>query len=580
MTSPPKSRLNKLRAIVSKGRPARRAPAQTELRPTCAGARHCFLHAKPLNSLNILNGIGYCITAFAILPVPLTAWRCGVRECARFKDGKSGTAMTQRTKICDSLSPREKRSSRGRVDAGLSPGKQIYSIGFCSSDWPDPEEPCLRAALENVDDMAWRPFQIGLACEDPGHSGLDLLCLNAVIVVLKTAERSVVEPLFGRLRVGNPNRPLLVAPRSLNAVEISELLALGASDFLLPPYRPEDLLPRLRRLLNPLSRRGALLARIRAGVGLRNIVGESRGLLAEVSKLPRIAACDAPVLIRGESGTGKEIFARAIHYLGARSGQPFVPVNCGAIPEQLVESELFGHRRGAFTGAVRDRTGIIGEADGGTILLDEVDALPLASQVKLLRFLQDGEFRPLGASRPVRAAVRVIAAANSDFETIIKERKFREDLFYRLNVLQISLPPLRDRSGDLPLLAQHLLEKQSLLLGCERKPLSAGAQDSLARYGWPGNVRELENVLTRALVFSEGTEIQSENLELPVLQDGTSDDSFRTLKARAVKEFERDYLQKMLDRHQGNITHAAKAAAKNRRAFWQLLRKHNLSPAR
>jgi two-component system response regulator GlrR len=438
----------------------------------------------------------------------------------------------------------------------------------------------LRAALENVDDMVWRPFQIGLADEGPVHSELHTPCLNAVILVLNTAERAVVEPLFGRLRLGNPNRPLLVAPRSLNAVEISELLALGASDFLLPPYRAEDLLPRLRRLLHPPSKRGALFARIRAGVGLRNIVGESRGLLAEVSKLPRIAACDAPVLIRGESGTGKEIFARAIHYLGARAGQPFVPVNCGAIPEQLVESELFGHRRGAFTGAVRDRTGIIGQADGGTILLDEVDALPLASQVKLLRFLQDGEFRPLGASQPVRATVRVIAAANSDFEAIIKERRFREDLFYRLNVLQISLPPLRDRPGDLPLLAQHLLEKQSLLLRCEQKPLSAGAQDCLAHYRWPGNVRELENVLTRALVFSEAAEIQKEDLELPTLPDGTRDHSFRTLKARAVKEFERDYLQRILDLHQGNITHAAKAAAKNRRAFWQLLRKHNLSPAR
>jgi two-component system, NtrC family, response regulator GlrR len=489
--------------------------------------------------------------------------------------------MTHRTKTCDSLSPRrEKRSSRGRTEAGFSPPRQIYSIGYCSLDGPDSEEPFLRAALENVEDIAWRPFQVGVACEDGIHSELAQFCPSVVIVALNTADRAVVGPLLVQLRFGNPDRPVLVAPRGLNAAEISELLSLGASDFLLPPYRPEDVLPRLRRLLHPLSGREALVARIRAGVGMRNIVGESHALLAEIHKLPRIAACDAPVLIRGESGTGKEVFARAIHYLGGRAGEAFVPVNCGAIPEQLVESELFGHRRGAFTGAIRDRTGIIGEADGGTILLDEVDALPLASQVKILRFLQDGEYRPLGASRPVRATVRVIAAANSDFEAIIKERKFREDLYYRLNVLRISLPALRDRPGDLPLLAQHLLEKQSLLLGCAHKPLSAGARDSLAQYGWPGNVRELENVLTRALVFSEAAEIRSEDLDLPALPGGPRDDSFRTLKARAVKEFERDYLQKMLDRHQGNITHAAKAAAKNRRAFWQLLRKHNLSPAR
>jgi two-component system, NtrC family, response regulator GlrR len=300
-------------------------------------------------------------------------------------------------------------------------------------------------------------------------------------------------------------------------------------------------------------------------------------LLCEVKKLSRIAACDAPVLIRGESGTGKEVFARAIHYLSSRSGQPFVPVNCGAIPEPLVESELFGHRRGAFTGAVKDRIGLIEEANGGTMLLDEVDALPLASQVKLLRFLQDGEFRPLGASKSARATVRVIAAGNADFEQIIHERKFREDLFYRINVLRLALPPLRDRQCDLHLLANHLLEKQALLLGCAAKPLAACARECMEVYGWPGNVRELENVLTRALVLSEGAEIQAEDLSLPMPVQRGGDKSFRTEKARVVRAFERDYLQKMLDRHEGNITHAAQAAAKNRRAFWELLRKHGLS---
>jgi DNA-binding NtrC family response regulator len=300
-------------------------------------------------------------------------------------------------------------------------------------------------------------------------------------------------------------------------------------------------------------------------------------LLIEVKKLPRIAACDAPVLIRGESGTGKEVFARAIHYLSSRAGQPFVPVNCGAIPEPLVESELFGHRRGAFTGAVKDRIGLVAEADGGTMLLDEVDALPLQSQVKLLRFLQDGEFRPLGASKPACASVRVIAAGNADFEQIVHERKFREDLYYRLNVLRMLLPPLRERRGDLPLLAHFLLERQALLLGCAVKPLAACALASMAAYRWPGNVRELENVLSRALVFSEGAEIQAEDVSLPMSLERSDDESFRTEKARVIRAFERDYLEKMLNRHEGNITHAAQAAAKNRRAFWELLRKHGMS---
>jgi DNA-binding NtrC family response regulator len=223
----------------------------------------------------------------------------------------------------------------------------------------------------------------------------------------------------------------------------------------------------------------------------------------------------------------------------------------------------------------------VAEADGGTILLDELDSLPLAAQVKLLRFLENGEFRALGASKTDRASVRVIAATNADLERNIQERKFREDLYYRLNVLRLVLPPLRDRLGDLPLLARELLKKQALLLGCALKPLAATALSCMAAYGWPGNVRELENILTRALVFSKGAEIEVEDLALPVAsQAEVRDESFRALKARVIQDFERSYLQTMLDRYAGNITRAAHAAAKNRRAFWELLRKHGLSVAR
>jgi two-component system, NtrC family, response regulator GlrR len=462
------------------------------------------------------------------------------------------------------------------------PVDKTFRVDFYSLDQADPEEPVLRAALENAGDFAWRRVEFSSGAQGRLPSEPDSAAVGpcAVIVVLSTAETAVIEPLFARLRVGDPQRPILVAPRGLTADGISEVLAHGASDFLLPPYRAEDLVPRLRRMMHPVRGRNPLVARIQAGVGLRTIVGQSPVLLGEVKKLQRIADCDAPVLIRGESGTGKEVFARAIHYLGARVGHPFVPVNCGAIPEQLVESELFGCQRGAFTGAVKDRIGLVREADGGTMLLDEVDTLPLASQVKLLRFLQDGEFRPLGASKPARATVRVIAAANADFDRIIQERKFREDLYYRINVLRLVLPPLRERHGDLPLLARHLLEKQALLLGCPAKALGAGALESMAAYRWPGNVRELENVLTRALVFSEGAEIQAEDLSLPMPLGKPGDESFRTGKERVIRAFERDYLQKMLDRHEGNITHAAHAAAKNRRAFWELLRKHGLSLGR
>jgi len=271
-----------------------------------------------------------------------------------------------------------------------------------------------------------------------------------------------VERLVARLRLSNPRLPIVVASCELTTDEISQVLALGAADFLLPPYSAEGVVPRLRRLARPRFGQDSQIEEIKAGVGLRQIVGESPVFLAELSKLSRIAACDASVFIRGESGTGKEVFARAIHYLSERAGQPFVPVNCGAIPGELVESELFGYRRGAFTGAIRDGIGLVGEANDGTMLLDEVDSLPLAAQVKLLRFLDDGEFRPLGASKTDRASVRVIAATNADMEQKVRERKFREDLYYRLNVLKLVLPPLRERCGDLPLLVRHILERQAL----------------------------------------------------------------------------------------------------------------------
>ena len=477
--------------------------------------------------------------------------------------------------------PHGKRRAGGDESTiSRSSGHTISLIGFCSFDKIECEEPCLRAAVEQDGDFAWSRLQLEAGAQGPTpvKSEINALRPAAVIVLLGTADTAVVEPLFARLRLDNPKMPILVASRGLNADGISEVLSQGATDFLLPPYRADDLLPRLRRMLQAARGDVPLIARIRAGVGIRGIVGESPVFVAEVSKLVRIAPCNAPVLIRGESGTGKEVFARAIHYLGARAGQPFVPVNCGAIPEQLVESELFGHQRGAFTGAFKDRIGLVGEADGGTMFLDEVDTLPLASQVKLLRFLQDGEFRALGASKPARATVRVIAAANTDFERIIRERKFREDLYYRINVLRLALPPLRERQGDLPLLAHHLLAKQALLLGCRAKPLTAYALECMEIYQWPGNVRELENVLTRALVFSEGAEIQAEDLSLPISAEKSGEESFRTEKARVIQVFERDYLQKMLDRHGGNITHAAQGAVKNRRAFWELLRKHGFLP--
>jgi transcriptional regulator with PAS, ATPase and Fis domain len=311
-------------------------------------------------------------------------------------------------------------------------------------------------------------------------------------------------------------------------------------------------------------------------IGLRQIIGESAVFLKEVERVPKFARCDATVLISGESGTGKEIFARAIHYLSPRASGPFVPVNCAALPEHLVESEIFGHKRGAFTGAAADQAGLIPEAEGGTLFLDEIDGLTPPAQMKLLRFLQDGEYRPVGSQQIAHASIRVVAAANCDFAQLLREGKFREDLYYRLNVLTLALPPLRERRGDIVLLADHILETQAAGTKNPPKKLALGALNRLLGHSWPGNVRELENELTRAVVLCDGDTIELSDLSLPDDGAAAEPQSFQTTKWRVIHRFEHDFLETALRAHHGNITQAARAVKKNRRAFWELLRKHGL----
>lgn len=312
-------------------------------------------------------------------------------------------------------------------------------------------------------------------------------------------------------------------------------------------------------------------------LGLRQLIGESPNFVEQFEKLPKIAACDVAVLITGETGTGKELVARAIHYLSARSGQPFVPVNCGAIPADLVENELFGHEQGAFTSAVCSRRGLVEEADGGTLLLDEIDSLPVAAQVKLLRFLQDKKFHPLGSPRLRTADVRIIAATNADIAGSIKNGQFRQDLSYRLNVVELRLPPLRERRCDIPLLANHFVAKYSREFNRETAQISPDAMRLLTVHDWPGNVRELENIIERAVVLSENPIIQPGDIALSrTVNCADQPLSFTELKKQVISRFEQTYLLDLLDSTGGNITRAAQAARKNRRAFLELMRKHGI----
>jgi transcriptional regulator with PAS, ATPase and Fis domain len=317
---------------------------------------------------------------------------------------------------------------------------------------------------------------------------------------------------------------------------------------------------------------------LRAKLGLRQLIGESPAFLAAKVKITLIAPYNVNVLILGETGTGKELFARAVHYLSPRVRQPFVPVNCGAIPLDLVENELFGHDRGAFTGALTTVHGLIYEASGGTIFLDEIDCLPSQAQVKLLRFLQEKEYRPLGSAKTCHADVRVVAAANTDVAEAVKDGKFRQDLYHRLNIIPLVLPRLSDRREDIPLLARHFLAKYAEEF---QKPVTDFSPEALQRlllYTWPGNVRELEHVVERAVVLSQHTVIEAADLLLKPVKPTVSRLSFRQAKAAAVTQFEQMYIRELLAVYHGNITKAAQAAEKNRRAFWHLIRKHRISP--
>jgi transcriptional regulator with PAS, ATPase and Fis domain len=282
------------------------------------------------------------------------------------------------------------------------------------------------------------------------------------------------------------------------------------------------------------------------------------------------------VLISGETGTGKELFARAIHYLSPRAPRPFVPASCGAIPLELIENELFGHIREAFTGARSSQPGLIHEADGGTLFLDEIDSLPLPAQTKFLRFLQEKEYKQLGSTKVSHADVRVVAATNIDLEKAVREGTFRQDLYYRLNIIPLPLPPLRERRLDIPLLARHFLEKYAHEFKKPVKDLSSDAIQSLLDYEWPGNVRELENVIERGIIFSRESIIQSTDIILPYLKPSPKPSSFKAEKARRVEQFEKEYIQNLLMTHRGNISRAAESAQKNRRAFWQLIQKHKI----
>ncbi len=359
--------------------------------------------------------------------------------------------------------------------------------------------------------------------------------------------------------------------------ELFESLLHGLDDFLCCPVRNIELISRVRRLLPCEDPKGRATHRLR----LDTLIGESESFLAAVEKVPRIAKSDATVLISGETGTGKELFARAIHYNGARRSNPFVPLNCGALPDHLFENELFGHTRGAYTDASKAENGLLAEAEGGSLFLDEVDTLTASAQAKVLRFLQDREYKPLGSAKTLTANVRVIGATNTDLRERVNTHLFREDLFHRLNILALHVPPLRSRGEDIPLLANHFLARYGAQYGRCKLAFSRALIGRLMNYSWPGNVRELESLVHRAVVLAPVDVLQPQNIELPIRNQSDEGEtgSLQAAKAQVIQEFERSYLSNLLVASSGNVSRAARAAGTDRRVLQRLIRKHALDPS-
>jgi DNA-binding NtrC family response regulator len=423
-----------------------------------------------------------------------------------------------------------------------------------------------------------------------GKKGLVLLesqAFDLVITDLMMPDMDGVE-ILRKIKETWPDTEVIIMTGYGTVRTAVRAMKIGVFDFIEKPFTPDDLLPlvskaleRKKLSLDHIDFREVIPSHYELG----NIVGISQSMQKVFQLIARVANTGSTVLVTGESGTGKELIAKAIHYNSSRKDQPFVVVDCTTIPETLIESELFGHTKGAFTGALEKKKGLLEMANGGTIFFDEIGDLDVSTQAKLLRVLQEREFRPIGAKKQIHVDVRFVSATNRDLKVMTKEGTFREDFFYRLNIFPIHLTPLRERKEDIPHLSYHFLQKYSRELARKVSHISADVMKMLVCYDWPGNIRQLENIMQRSVILCEGRTLRPEHLSS--IEISPQEDVPRTvlelkekkknLRLRSVEEIEKTFVTEALRRNRWNISRAASEVGMQRTNFHALLKKYHIS---
>ena len=443
------------------------------------------------------------------------------------------------------------------------------------------DEPGMREFLE----IMLRKEEYNVKVASNGEEAIDMLqkeTFDLAIVDIQMPGVNGIEVLKNT-RENHPNTTIIMITAFASHESAIEAMKLGAYDYITKPFKIDEIKLVISKALdkkNLEQENTRLKKELESKYGFENIIGTSSAIKQIFALIKRVSELKVNVLITGESGTGKELVARAIHYSGNRSEGPFIPVNCGAIPETLIESEFFGHAKGAFTGANRDKKGLFEDASGGTLFLDEIGDLPLHLQVKLLRVLEERKVRPLGKTESVSIDVRVISATNKKLEQEIMEGKFREDLFYRLNVIKIAIPSLRERKEDIPSLSMHFVDKYAGEMGKEIKGISNDALEDLEKYHYPGNIRELENIIARCVALESGDVINRDSLP-NLATDNEYIDLTDTINASdsidsVLGDVEKQIIENALKSSQGNKTEAAKMLGITLRSLRYRLAKHRI----